>query len=206
MSSGSSASPPKDDFDRHVEQIAKLAGIDANGEFTSAVQEIATEYEIGRRNEIRRPSEGRQTFETIRDSLKNAQKGLTRLSEPLTLAIWDAYSASKLSIDEFKADLESLARLSRIVDWAYRRMPTGIGAPSKIERDALFVSLARLYEKYTGEPYAFHDKRRGGRGSGLVMELARLIDPSLTEKDLKNGCLAAEALVNFLRSGRTISE
>ena len=199
MSSGSSASPPKDDFDRRVEQIAKLAGIDANGEFASAVQEIATEYEIGRRNEIRRPSEGRKTFETIRDSLKNAQNGLVRLSEPLTLAVWDAYWASKLSIDEFKADLESLLRLSRMVDLAQRRMPTGVGAPSKIERNMLFVSLARLYEQHTNEPFGFHDKRRGGRGSRLVMELAHLIDPNLTEKELENGCLAAEGLVNFLK-------
>lgn len=164
--------------------------MDKIGKLDDELYELKSDHHSNLRNNPGRPSEVRLKLESLRDKLKAVLDEYKGLGQGIVVKYWwTAYrSLWRKSNADVSADVDALSRMIEAAEWSlkHREGKKG-GRPTTDDRDVLFASLIAVFGEFTGYDLTYPDKRGGFRGSGFVSGVAKLIDPNLTEDDLRRG-------------------
>lgn len=190
-----------------VEELLRAAGINTPPDKAfDEIQNIASEY----RSSLAVPREPlknrRQRLNRIRETCNALTELLVGLDKPTADRLKVIYrseflgsnatTAHEPKLPTLSRDMESIMesnkRLGTAITIALESLPKG-GPPRKETRNDLFVASAELYESLCDRRFAYSDKREQFRGSDFVRNVVLMIEPKLTDRDVKNGLKRADS-------------
>ena len=195
------------DIDPHaVMEIAARAGFHENGsEICDSVEVIAEDYQRVRDQRRAGLHDDHRALGEFNSAIAAGAEQFARFGQHLQSGLAGAYrSHFRRSVRELSNDLQALARLREAAEAIKASLPNPerAGRPRLEDRAYLFLNLARLYERYSGERFSDHDKRRGFRGTDFVRALARAVEPNLSSVEEREGLRSAASTLKRERKSQ----